>query len=243
MLTCRLSLSHSSCLHTAVLLQPRVQLFRYDVEARRFDAYLPGLSAGPVDFSFDRKWITYVLYPEMTLWRSKLDGSEKMQLTFPPVRAYGPRWSPDDAQIVYTDLQYDPTWKIGLVSRAGGSSQVLLQDDINLGDPNWMPDGKSIVFAKFDRMGKGALHQLDLKTKEVSSISDSEGLFSPRVSPDGRYISAVTIIQTELMLFDRETKQWSILVEGDQLGYNEWSMTGNISTCGKTETGLGNWYV
>ncbi len=82
MLTCRLSLSHSSCLHTAVLLQPRVELFRYDVEARRFDAYLPGLSPGPVDFSFDRKWITYVLYPEMTLWRSKLDGNEKMQLTF-----------------------------------------------------------------------------------------------------------------------------------------------------------------
>jgi Tol biopolymer transport system component len=129
----------------------------------------------------------------MTLWRSKLDGNEKMQLTFPPVRAYGPRWSPDDAQIVYTDLQYDPTWKIGLVSRAGGSSQVLLQDDINLGDPNWMPDGKSIVFAKFDRMGKGALHQLDLKTKEVSSISDSEGLFS-RILPGTKpFILRITV--------------------------------------------------
>jgi Tol biopolymer transport system component/DNA-binding winged helix-turn-helix (wHTH) protein len=206
--------------------QPRVELFRYDVQARRFDAYLRGLSAGPVDFSFDRKWITYVLYPEMTLWRSKLDGSDKMQLTFPPVRAYGPRWSPDDSQIVYTDLQFDHTWKIGLVSRSGGSSQVLLQDDINLGDPNWMPDGKSIVFAKFDRMGKGALHHLDLKTKEVSSIPDSDGLFSPRVSPDGRYISAVTTIQTKLMLFDTNTKLWSILAKGDQVGYNEWSHDG-----------------
>jgi Tol biopolymer transport system component/DNA-binding winged helix-turn-helix (wHTH) protein len=219
--------------------QPRIELFRYDVQARRFDPYLPGLSAGPVDFSFDRKWITYVLYPEMTLWRSKLDGSEKMQLTFPPVRAYGPRWSPDDSQIVYMDLQFDRTWKIGLVSRSGGSSQVLLQDDINLGDPNWMPDGKSIVFAKFDRMGKGALHQLDLKTKEVSSIPDSDGLFSPRVSPDGRHISAVTINQTKLMLFDTTTKQWSILAEGDEVGYNEWSHDGKYIYMRENKDGAG----
>jgi DNA-binding winged helix-turn-helix (wHTH) protein/Tol biopolymer transport system component len=219
--------------------QPRVELFRYDVQARRFDAYLPGLSAGPVDFSYDRKWITYVLYPEMTLWRSKLDGSDKMQLTFPPVRAYGPRWSPDDSQIVYTDSQFDRTWKIGLVSQSGGSSQVLLQDDLNLGDPNWMPDGKSIVFAKFDRMGKGALHQLDLETKEVSSIPDSDGLFSPRVSPDGRYISAVTILQTKLMLFDTGAKHWSILAEGDQVGYNEWSHDGKYIYMRENRDGAG----
>ncbi len=219
--------------------QPRVELFRYDVQARRFDAYLPGLSAGPVDFSYDRKWITYVLYPEMTLWRSKLDGSDKMQLTFPPVRAYGPRWSPDDSQIVYTDSQFDRTWKIGLVSQSGGSSQVLLQDDLNLGDPNWTPDGKSIVFAKFDRMGKGALHHLDLETKEVSSIPDSDGLFSPRVSPDGRYISAVTLLQTKLMLFDTDTKHWSILAEGDQVGYNEWSHDGKYIYMRENRDGAG----
>jgi hypothetical protein len=48
--------------------QVHLELQRYDLQARRFDSFLPGLSAGPVDFSRDRKWIAYVSYPDMTLW-------------------------------------------------------------------------------------------------------------------------------------------------------------------------------
>jgi len=70
-----------------------VELSRCDLRTRRFDPYLPGLSAGPAVFSSDRKWIAYISYPDMTLWRSLVDGSNKMQLTFPAVRAYEPRWS------------------------------------------------------------------------------------------------------------------------------------------------------
>jgi len=73
----------------------RVELYSYDPHAQRFDSYLGGLSAGPVAFSPDGKWVAYVSYPEMTLWKSRTDLSEKMQLTFPPVRVYGPRWSPE----------------------------------------------------------------------------------------------------------------------------------------------------
>ena len=114
----------------------RVELQRYDLQARRFDSYLPGLSAGPVDFSRDRKWIAYVAYPDMTLWRSRVDGSDKMQLTFPPVRAYGPRWSPDGSQIVFTDVQFDSPWKIYLLSPSGGSPEVLTQTNTNEVDRN-----------------------------------------------------------------------------------------------------------
>ena len=129
----------------------RVELLRYDLQARRFDSYLPGLSAGPVDFSLDRKWIAYVAYPDMTLWRSRVDGSDKMQLTFPPVRAYEPRWSPDGSQIVFTDMQFDSPWKIDLLSPSGGSPEVLTQTNTNEVDATWTPDGKSIVFTKSDK--------------------------------------------------------------------------------------------
>jgi Tol biopolymer transport system component len=56
----------------------RVELFSYDPHAQRFDSYLGGLSAGPVAFSPDGKWVAYVSYPEMTLWKSRTDLSEKM---------------------------------------------------------------------------------------------------------------------------------------------------------------------
>ena len=84
----------------------RVELFSYDPHAQRFDSYLGGLSAGPVAFSPDGKWVAYVSYPEMTLWKSRTDLSEKMQLTFPPVRVYGPQWSPDGSQIAFGDVQF-----------------------------------------------------------------------------------------------------------------------------------------
>jgi Tol biopolymer transport system component/DNA-binding winged helix-turn-helix (wHTH) protein len=208
--------------------EPRVELFRYDVQARRFDPYLWGLSAGSVGFSSDRKWLAYVSYPDMTLWRSRMDGSDKMQLTFPPVRAYAPRWSPDGFKIAFMDVQFNRPWKNCLVSSSGGSPELLGQassDEVE-DDPTWTPDGKSVVFGKSDANRNVAIYRLDLKTRKVFSIPDSDGLFSPRVSPDGRYISALTSSSAKLMLFDSNTNHWSSLVEGDWVGFNEWSHDG-----------------
>ena len=115
---------------------------------------------------------------------------------------------------------------------------MLTQSNTNEADPTWAPDGKSIVFGKTDKIdifsnANAAIYRLDLKTGKVSSIPGSDGLFSPRASPDGRYISAFTIGetnlalgQTKLMLLDTTNNRWSSLAEGEQLGYNEWSHDG-----------------
>jgi len=219
---------------------PRVELLRYDLQAGRFDSYLPGLSAGFVDFSPDRKWMAYVTYPDMTLWRSRVDGSDKMQLTFPPARAYGPRWSPDGTKIAFTDVRFYRPWKICLASPTGGSPQLLLNGDgKGEADPTWMLDGKSIVIGDSPANDKVSLHRIDLKTRIASSILGSDGLFSPRLSPDGRYISALTREQTKLMLFDRNTNRWSSLVEGEQVGYNEWSHDGKYVYFRENRSGAG----
>jgi Tol biopolymer transport system component len=228
---------------------PRVELLRYDLQTRRFDPFLSGLSAGPVDFSFDGKWVAYVSYPDMTLWRSRVDGSDKMQLTFPPMRAYEPRWSPDGYQIVFMDVRFDNPWKIYLLSSSGGSPEALLQANPDTrssnsnydweADPTWTPDGKSIIFGKTNNIGNSAIYRLDLKTRNASSIPGTEGLFSPRVSPDGRYISALTIRYTKLMLFDTNTNRSSSLLEGEQVSYNEWSHDGRYVYVRKNQSGAG----
>lgn len=208
--------------------EPRVELFRYDQKSQRFDPYLGGISAGPVDFSRDGKWVTYVMYPDGTLWRSRVDGSERMQLTFPPVRAYEPRWSPDGSRIAFMDIRFNHPWKISLISSSGGNPQMLVPagPDQAEADPTWTPDGKSVVFAKVgvDKWNP-AIYSLDLKSGQVSLIPGSDGFFSPRVSPDGRYIAALPQHATGLVLFDTTTNHWSTVAAGP-LGFNEWSNDG-----------------
>ena len=51
--------------------QTRGELVRYDAKSRQFLPFLAGISASEVDFSRDGQWVTYVTFPENTLWRSR----------------------------------------------------------------------------------------------------------------------------------------------------------------------------
>jgi Tol biopolymer transport system component len=125
------------------------------------------------------------------------------------------------------DVQFNRSAKISLVSSSGGSPELLGQasTDESEDDPTWTPDGESVVFGKLDANHNVAIYRLDLKTSKASSIPNSDGFYSPRVSPDGRYISALATPQLTLMLFDTSTNQWSSLAEGT-FGNNEWSPDG-----------------
>jgi Tol biopolymer transport system component len=64
-----------------------------------------------------------------------------------------------------------------------------------------------------------------MKTQQVSTLPGSEGLFSPRWSPDGRRIAAMPVDQLNVVLYDFETHHWSELAKG-RAGYPSWSKDG-----------------
>src|SRR5262249_6646111 len=74
--------------------QPRGELVRFEAKSGQFVAYLGGISAQALDVSKDDQWVAYVSYPEGVLWRSRVDGSQRLQLTSLPMQAWLPRWSP-----------------------------------------------------------------------------------------------------------------------------------------------------
>jgi Tol biopolymer transport system component len=210
--------------------QTRGELVRYDASSRQFVPYLAGISAAQVDFSRDGQWVTYVTFPENTLWRSRVDGTERLQLSYPPLQANLPRWSPDGSRIGFMASRPGKPWKIFLVSSAGGSAEELMPEERIEGDPTWSPDGNSLCFGRipfqeFGSSGPAAIQVLDLKTRQVSTLPDSEGLFSPRWSPDGRYLVAMPSDSDKLMLFDFATKKWSELGKG-AFGFPNWSHDG-----------------
>jgi sugar lactone lactonase YvrE len=56
-------------------------------------------------------------------------------------------------------------------------------------------------------------------------VHDSDGLYSPRWSPDGRYLAAMPSDSSKLMLFDFTTKKWSELAKGG-IAFPNWSQDG-----------------
>src|SRR5579871_2315062 len=203
----------------------RGELTRYDAKSGHLAPFLGGLSAEYVAFSKDGQWLTYVSYREGTLWRSKLDGSERLQLTYPPMYPVLPRWSPDGKKIIFFEfaLGANKPARLYEVSPDGGSPRPLLPDDRSQQlDPNWSPDGTKIVFGNESNDPQSAIHVLDLATHQVSSLPASQGLYSPRWSPDGRYVSAFSTDSKTLLIFDFQTQKWSTLAEGS-LSWLNWS--------------------
>ncbi len=173
----------------------RAEVIRYDSRSGQFVPYLSGISAEGLAFSRDGQWVTYTSFPDGTLWRSKVDGSERLQLTFPPMRVLLPRWSPDGKQIAFNAILPGETWNVYLVSSEGGTPQRILPSEQSQMDANWSPDGNSLVFGTLS-VPNMPIYTIDLRSKRVSTLPGSSGLFSPRWSPDGRYIAAITTTES-----------------------------------------------
>jgi serine/threonine protein kinase/Tol biopolymer transport system component len=211
-----------------VVGQPlRFELQRYDQNARHFLPYLGGISAGELDYSRDGQWLTYVGYPGHTLWRRKVDNSGRAQLTYPPLQVHLPHWSPDGKQIAFMASQPGQPWALYLISSQGGAPQRLTKEQANESDLSWMPDGKSLVYGhmpwlQYASASESGIEILDLKTRQISPVPGSQGLFSPRVSPDGRYLAALSADSKKLMLYEFTTRKWSQLAQAT-FAYNNWS--------------------
>jgi Tol biopolymer transport system component len=167
----------------AIRVSHRAEVLRYDAPSREFVPYLPGISADSLSFSQDGKWITYTSYSDGTLWRSKTDGSERLQLTFPPMQVFLPRWSPDGDQIAFNAELPGETWNIYIVSAEGGTPQRVLPSNESQMDANWFPDGKSLAFASSSEPNK-SIYVVDIQPKRVSIVPGSLGLYSPHWSED-----------------------------------------------------------
>jgi Tol biopolymer transport system component/DNA-binding winged helix-turn-helix (wHTH) protein len=196
------------------------QLRRYDAATRRFIPYLREISmAGRTEFSRDGTRVAWISTSDGALWQSRLDGSQRLQLTARPMRVFMMRWSPDARSMVFMGKEPDKTWKIYSISTEGGQPQIVSEEARSQADPDWSPDGKMIVFGRSSEFmaedsTPKSIQIVDLATRRVYTVTGSDGLFSPRWSPDGRYLVAMPLDQRKLMIFDIGSKKWSELATG-----------------------------
>jgi Tol biopolymer transport system component len=93
-------------------------------------------------------------------------------------------------------------------------------------DPGWSPDGKKLVFSGAGGDAGSTISVLDTTTRQVSTLAGSQGLFSPRWSPEGRYIAALAADTNSLHLFDFQTEKWIEVAKGTAGGFPNWSKDG-----------------
>jgi len=215
--------------------QMRHELVILNNVSQRFQSYLGGVTAQDVSFSRDGRQATYVSLPDNTLWKSGVDGESPVQLTFPPLRAQLPRWSPDGKQIAFVAQTAGNPRRIYVLPADGGDPQQITNGETGPagdGDPNWSPDGNSLVFgdAPDDRRTAAdpklmVLRVVDLKTRAITVLPGSEEMWSPRWSPDGKFIIGLSAVGWKLRLYNLTTHQQTELASM-QAGYPSWSHDG-----------------
>lgn len=209
----------------ALGVKPTAQLVKYDAAHQTFEKLLSGISATDLDYSPDGKWVSYVTLPDGTLWRSRADGGERLQLTYAPERAALPKWAPDSKQIAYVSIRPGQLTQIALIGLDGGKSVPVHAENRGQIDVNWSADGKKMMFGYVVAAETLNISMLDVKSHKITTVPGSDGLFSPRWSPDGRYIAALSRDFTKVMLYDFETKKWSTWFSeaAGSVSYPSWS--------------------
>lgn len=202
----------------------REQMQRMDLKTGQFSVPSSGMNALHVDFSRDGRWISYVEHG--ALMRSRLDGSEQVELAPASSNPAFPRWSPDGKWIVFNEAVTGAPAESYVVSSTGGAPEPLLTGNEESGDSDWSADGRSLVVSRAlgtkDSDGRELLI-VDFASRKIEAIPDSKGLAASRWSPDGRFISATAADQSQLELWNTFTRRWRVIAHGTALGISVWS--------------------
>jgi len=168
------------------------------MKTKQFLPFLGGISAKDAVFSRDGQWVAYRAFPELTVWRSRSDGSDRLQLTH-SMGIEGIGFSPDGKSIVFNDFDEGNVAAVGL---DGGQPTTLVKDHESF-FIDWSPDGSQIVFAT-----PGAVNVMDLASGKRTSIPTGDDLWGSRWIGDDKLVAA-RALRTGFKLLDLKTQTWS----------------------------------
>jgi len=208
----------------------RSELVQYDVREKTWQTIWDGLPATELDFSRDGAWVAFVYQADHTVWKAKPDGSQRTQLTSPGLEAHQPHWSPDGRTIAFMGQNGKGAWHVFTVSSQGGPVQEVAPAEDDEGVPTWSADGRFIAFGERRSMrplSQMSIHLVDRATKRVLELANSRGLWSPRWSPDGKYVLAVTTDNKCVRLFRTSDSSWTDLLHFGAVDNVMWSYDSN----------------
>ena len=209
---------------------PHGELVRLDAKAGQFVPFLGGISANLLSFSRDGKTVAYATYPDGILWKSNIDGTGRVQLTDSPRSVESVSIAPDGNAVAFMARTGSETTRAYVVSSQGAGPQLLFPQDAGPeSDPAWSPDGHRIAFATYvlgnNRAQTNEIRVLDVASRQVTTLPDCAGKYSPHWSPDGQYLVASQLDNSAMYVFAFRTKRWTEIYKGVS-AYTSWSHDG-----------------
>ena len=198
----------------AIGMKRRGEVVRYDMNSKQFIPLLSGISAINPSFSRDGQWVAYLSYPDLSLWRSHADGSDRLQLTYPPMEVLYPSISPDGKKVAFAVNE-----ELHVIDMDGTSQRKITKEKRKTPIPAWSPDGGSIVFDSDAEEQQGN----DRFPQQLKTINPQNGTSSVVASSTGLssalWISPETIIagnqdQNKLLMLDLTNGKLTELVSG-----------------------------
>ena len=181
----------------------RGELVRFDLKLRQFVPLFPGISATDLTFSSDGAWLTYTTYPDHNLWRSRSDGTDRMQLTYPPIDARFPAISPDGKRVSF----HTGNGGLYVIGIDGGTPQKIDDNGINAA---WSPDGNHLFFQSTSSGSGGVV--IDLRTGTKSAVPSSEHIWAIWLDQDT--LVAANEKLSSFITFSFKTSKWTDFVPG-----------------------------
>ncbi|HEY3323988.1 MAG TPA: SUMF1/EgtB/PvdO family nonheme iron enzyme [Planctomycetota bacterium] len=118
---------------------------------------------------------------KFAIWRMHASGGDAKSLSSGPENDVDPRFSPDGKKIAYTSQRggFPEVWTM---NRDGSSPQKTCAG----GQPDWSPDGKSLVFMRENQIWT---RELSSGNEKRVTPDDWQRCWSPAWSPDGKRIA------------------------------------------------------
>ena len=183
----------------------RGELVRYDAKTKQFVPFMGGISGTDVVFSRDGKWAAYNAFPELTLWRSRADGSDRMQLSYSMV-GEDKGFSPNG------NVAFNPFGEnMSMVSMEGGQATAIPNPIPGEGGAyfiDWSPDGSRLVFVTTSPKAFGTINLLDLATGKRVFLSKWQDFWGVRWIGADKLVAALNS-RLGFKLLDQKTQTWS----------------------------------
>jgi TolB protein len=150
--------------------------------------------ASTPSFSPDGTRIAFALKTprgDTDIFVSKLDGSDRTDITNNPAVDTSPTWAPSGRQIAFASHREDDSLQLYICDADGANVRRLVTEGGEADSPSWSPDGKWVAFQwKPRRTGQFDIYLAEVSSSHIHQLTNSSGNnTNPSWAPDGRHLA------------------------------------------------------